>query len=153
MKRKINDNMDIYEVYEVMCENNLLAEIIVNDLLKATNDIDRNFQQLITLDKRNIRGNKIVKLYEYCSNSDINKFYLTILALCFINIYTDEEIMTNLNSRRPVPFIRDEDVNCIYLNPINRLEFYKKVLENKENVISEINARKRKKHTLIKNNI
>jgi len=149
MNRKITKDMDIYEVYDVICLGNKEAEFIVTEILKSTPDGDKNFEQLMVLDSKNIRGKKLCKLFKYCCNYDIDKLNLTIFALRF-NIYNQKEIDKNLSYATPVEFINDDDVDYSYFTPLKRVEFYQKVLLNKEKLMENIKSKQVKKKTLIK---
>lgn len=140
-KLKLLKNKNLLEVFD---DEVFLNTTKYEDILYLSKELERNFEQLITLDKREIRGKKIVKLFEDCCGYDIDKFNLTILALRFLNIYTDKEIKDNLNFTKPIPFIQDELVDYAYFAPLKRVEFYKKVSENKENVLKNMKAKRRK---------
>ena len=149
MTQKRNNNGNIYEVYKEICKDSVIAELIVSQLLKSPLSEEKNIEQLIALNDKNIKGKKLCKLFQYCCDCDIDKLNLTILALRF-NIYTKKEIDRNLSFANPTPFINDEDVDYSYFTPIKRVEFYKKVLATKEIVIKNIESKTRKKKILKK---
>lgn len=101
----ISNNMNIIDVVLIMSEGEINAS---NILIGMITDY-RNSKNIMILDKYNIRGNKIEKLYNDGCNKNFDKFNRTLLVLD-MGIYSEDEINANLETDNTIPFLDDSVV-------------------------------------------
>ena len=88
------------------------------------------------LDALDIIGDRIYKLYHYCCDENNYTFYLTMMLFRF-GVFTKEEILRNLDSEKPVPFM-DYSIPYVegsngYFDRVNKINNYKLELRNSYN--------------------
>ena len=99
--KKITGNMNTMDIMVIMSEGNPGALTILMQMLKKSNGL----LDILLLDSLGIRGEKIWMLYNDCSDSNMGKYYRTLMALrC--GAYTQEEIQGNLVGYA-IPFLDD----------------------------------------------
>ena len=90
------------ELIVTMADGNPGAMMIVFNMLSS----DEMIYRLLTLNKLNIKGEQIYKLFNDCCDRNDQKYIRTIDMIEF-NVFTKEEIFANLNLVRSIPFIDD----------------------------------------------
>lgn len=90
------------ELIVTMADGNPGAMMIVFNILSS----DEMLYRLLTLNKLNIRGEQIYKLFNDCCDQNTQKYIRTIDMIEF-NVFIKEEVLSNLNLVRSIPFIDD----------------------------------------------
>lgn len=98
MKKKLESIIDLSGV-------SVGAIFDVTEILKDT----ENLEYLLYCDLLNIRGEKLHKLFNICCNKNIKTFQRTIKMFQY-DVYTKDNIETNLALDNPVPFIYNESL-------------------------------------------
>jgi hypothetical protein len=101
--------MDTLDEYILNITNgNKKAVAVFKMLLQKKDSANYDLSTIIkVLDEYQITGIKIYKLFKDACNKDIDKFYLTIKLFGY-NIFTKKEILDNLKTVKPIPFINDK---------------------------------------------
>ncbi|MBQ6477537.1 MAG: hypothetical protein IJI43_03795 [Bacilli bacterium] len=102
-KGKITADMRLEDVVWTMSEGNPGAITVLTKMLQHGT---KNYGHILLCDDLNIRGSKLYCLYNYCCNRDYKKFDCT-LNMFGNGVFSEEEIHTNLELRRPIQFIDD----------------------------------------------
>ena len=110
----IDDNMSYEDIFSVLSGNLPNSYNVLNKI----SEIDRFDLILRELDFFDIIGDRIYKLYHFCSNDNIYDFSETML-LIRLGAFSYDEIYENLSNDEPIPFL-DKD------------EFYYFDLEDKQ---------------------
>ena len=101
-EEKLKSDMNIGNMVSVMCEGNPGAAAVLGQMASDF----RTFMDIFLCDSLGIRGSKLYMLNNDCCGRNIDKFKRTLMMLrC--GVFTDEEIHTNLELGRAIPFIDD----------------------------------------------
>ena len=104
-KEKLTANMSTMDMVMTMCEGNPGA---LNVLMQMMND-PRSFMDILLCDSLDIRGSKLYMLHNDCCGGNNDKFNRTLMMLrC--GIFSEEQIQSNLDLVRAMPFIDDSIV-------------------------------------------
>lgn len=102
---KLTSNMTTMEIFTIMGEYNPGA---MNIIMQMMND-PHGLLDICLCDSLDIRGLRLYTLHNDICEANNDKFKRTLMMLrC--GIYSEEEILANLNSTRPIPFIDDNIV-------------------------------------------
>ena len=104
-KGKITSGMSTRKIVMTMCEGNPGA---FNVIMQMMND-PCGYIYILLCDSLNIRGSKLYMLHNDCCGRNNEKFNRTLMMLgC--GIFTEEQIQSNLELVRAIPFIDDSIV-------------------------------------------
>lgn len=101
---KINLDMSFMEMIMVMGEGNPGAITVLANMMK--DDPIMGPLRILHLDHYEIRGSKLWMLYKDCCGQDLEKMYRTLDFLRG-GAYSQEEIDTNFQMPRALPFLSD----------------------------------------------
>lgn len=103
--KKINSNMNSVDIIMTMSEDNPGAIQIVMQMMNNP----RSFMDILLCDSLNIRGSKLYMLHNDCCERNTDKFNRTLMMLRN-GVYSQDQIQSNLNLIRAIPFIDDNIV-------------------------------------------
>ena len=104
-KEKISANMSTLEMIMIMCEGNPGALNVIMQMINTPS----GFLDLLFCDSLDIRGSKLYMLHNDCCGRDNDKFNRTLMMIrC--GFFSDEQIQSNLDLVRAIPFIDDSIV-------------------------------------------
>ena len=104
-KEKLTADMSTMDMVMTMCEGNPGA---LNVIMQMMND-PRSFMDILLCDSLDIRGSKLYMLHNDCCGRNNDKFNRTLMMLrC--GVFSEEQIQSNLDLVRAMPFIDDSIV-------------------------------------------
>lgn len=103
--RVLKPEMRPVEMFDAMMEGNPQVSGILMQMFYE----DAGCRNILYCDEINVRGERLVSLYNNCCNMDFNTFRRT-LVMIKTGVYSLEELNANLALERPIPFVTEEVV-------------------------------------------
>lgn len=134
MENKLNLKFELDRMLYELIDNDDKLEKVVATIL---GDYEKGIYHLMFLYELNIKGKRLLKLYENCCNSNI---YILMLTLNMMEkaTFSISDINDNLNMDNPISFVND--INDDVLEP----KFYNTLDEHKDFFKQEYNTFKKK---------
>ena len=106
MGTRLTTEMNFLDLLNIIGEGNPGAIEVIMKTLKS----DKGEKDLLLLDTKDIRGEKLWKLYSDCCGKNMFKYKRTLMALQS-GIYSNEQIQGNLSLQRAIPFLDDSVID------------------------------------------